>query len=146
MRTLFAPFSPAHREWRRLAFVLVAIPAILVGLLAMHFFTISGAAHSTEARGQSGAIVTSIDGAAEEAQHHHPAGAADCDGACGPEHDMAGMACLLALFFATLMLVAHFILLRWDSPETTARAILARASALQPPGPPSLSVLSISRT
>jgi len=134
------------RGWKRLAIVLIAIPAILVGILAMHFLTMSNAAHPVDAHGLSHMTTASGEVAVTEAVHAPSAAPSDCDGMCGTEHDMIGMACVLALLFTALLLVVHLILLRWDSLKMLATSILARVSALAPPEPPSLLVLSISRT
>ncbi len=143
MSTSFTPTSSFLRGWKRLVIVLLAIPAILLGLLAMHFLTMSSP-HPADSHGISHA--TSEVAAAAETMHSHPAELSDCDGTCGTEHDMLGMACVLALLFTALILVLHLILLRWDSLKLVANTILARVSALAPPEPPSLLVLSISRT
>lgn len=132
--------------WKRLLIVLLAVPAILVGLVAMHFLSTSNAAHPADGHGVSHISVASTDVGADANLVSHPAELSGCDGMCGTEHDMLGMACVLALLFTSLILAVHRTLLRWDSLAHGARAILARVSALAPPEPPSLLVLSISRT
>ena len=59
---------------------------------------------------------------------------------------MLGTACILALLLTALLLTVHLTVLRWGFPRAVANAIMARVAALAPPHPPSLLVLSISRT
>ena len=141
MRALPAPSASPLSGWKRLAIILLAVPAILVGLLAMHVLT-TGASHAPNAH-ESASHVSIAVGESATARSHETT---NCDGVCGPEHDMLGMACILALLITALVLTVHLTLLRWGSARAVADTIMARIAALAPPQPPSLLVLSISRT
>ena len=117
---------------KQLLVVVFAVPAILVGLLAMHFLTAGGPSES--AHTQSMSAVASM-----------PTPVDDCESSCAPSHEMLGMICVLALLAAVVFPVRP-IRIRWDYlPRVTANGA-ARAVSLAPPQPPSLHVLSISRT
>lgn len=139
-------------RWRRLAIALFAVPAILIGLLAMHVLTTGGmsepaAPQPMSAHASDSALVHSPD--AEMASvlgAGMPAPAEDCGGLCGPSHEMLGMICVLALLVTVVLLTLHLILIRWEQMRRTVTALAAKAAALAPPAPPSLHVLSISRT
>ena len=75
-----------------------------------------------------------------------PSPAEDCGGFCGPSHDMLGMICVLALLVTVVLLSLHLILIRWEELRRIVTTLAANAAALAPPAPPSLHVLSISRT
>lgn len=148
MRGLSAPSASSLSGWKRLALVLLAVPAILVGLLAMHVLTTgpshAPAAHSAEDHEHAPLIMGEL--AATSALGGPTFDATDCGGDCGPEHDMLGMACVLALLLTALLLTVHLTLLRWGTARAIASTIMGRIAALAPPRPPSLLVLSISRT
>ncbi|OJX78863.1 DUF6153 family protein [Leifsonia sp. 71-9] len=158
---------PRRNSWHRIAFLALGVAAIVVGLLAMHVIT----ATSTDHTGHHTAATThehtdtmlmtdtSPAGAAATTHEHtdtmlmtdtSPAGAAttDCNGACESGHNMASMACLLALLITTLILTVRVIISRWGSDLYRLVAALSAAlpAALAPPSPPSLLALSISRT
>ncbi len=134
---------------RRLVIALFAVPAILLGLLAMHVLANGGMteassphasspAHSPE---QSMAMAVSSDSQSP----------AYCGGECGPNHnmpnhDMLSMICVLALLISVLLLVPPLILTRWQELRRDILALIAKTAALAPPDPPSLHALSISRT
>ncbi len=138
MRILPTQSASALSGWKRLAIILLAVPAILIGLLAMHVLTI-GASHAHESASHVSMPVG-------ESATAHQLEASNCDGLCGPEHDLLGMACILALLTTALLLTVHLTLSRWGSLPAVAIRIMARIAALAPPQPPSLLVLSISRT
>lgn len=137
---------PRRNSWHRVAFLALGVTAIMVGLLAMHVITATSSDHT----GHHPAATT----------HEHtdtmlmtdpaPASAAttDCNGACEFGHNMANMACLLALLITTLILTVRVIISRWGSDLYRLIAALSAAlpAALAPPSPPSLLTLSISRT
>ena len=75
-----------------------------------------------------------------------PAPAEDCGGMCGPGHEMLGMICGLALLITVVLITLQLILTGWQPLKRMAVAIAATAAALAPLPPPSLHVLSISRT
>lgn len=140
-------------RWRRLAIALFAVPAILIGLLAMHVLTTggmseSGAPHAMGAQTTDTAVA--LHGANEvmapALSPDMPTPAGDCGSLCGPTHEMLGMLCVLALMVTIVLLTLHLVLIRWEELRRIVPALVARAAALAPPAPPSLHVLSISRT
>ncbi len=154
VRGRILPARLRNSRGRRLAIALFAVPAILVGLLAMHVLITGGMSdagaspaspnhHASEA-----AIVASGDAgmAMGDPSPDAPAPAEGCGGLCGPGHDMLGMICVLALLVTVVLLSLHLILIRWEAVQRVVAALVAKAAALAPPAPPSLHVLSISRT
>ncbi|MGV3714040.1 DUF6153 family protein [Pseudolysinimonas sp.] len=142
-------------RWRRLAFALIAVPAIVVGLLAMHVLAASGmgsAGASYPVSEHTSDVVPMheaplVQGAQEAAANPGvPAPAEDCGGMCGPSRDMIGMICVLALLVTMVLLTVHLTLIRWERLRRAGTALVAQATSLSPPTPPSLHVLSISRT
>ena len=134
---------------RRLLIALLAVPAILVGLLAMHVLTTTGmgdtsASAATPAHHMGEASLVANESAAGNPAMPSPA--EDCGGLCGPGHDMLGMICVLALLVTVVLLALHLILIRWEELWRVITTLTAKAAALAPPAPPSLHVLSISRT
>lgn len=126
--------------WRRLLLCLVAVAAVVGGMLAMHSFS-TDAGHGT-----------TIAVAAAEAHHHEDSAASsiareDCGGSCEPGHSMAVTACLLALLVLTILFAVR------DVPgrglmmlAAVVRSAQRYARAVPWPKPPSLEALSISRT
>ena len=137
---------PRRNSWHRIAFLALGVAAIVVGLLAMHVIT----ATSTDHTGHHTAATTHEHTDTMLMTDTSPAGAAttDCNGACESGHNMASMACLLALLITTLILTVRVIISRWGSDLYRLVAALSAAlpAALAPPSPPSLLALSISRT
>lgn len=75
------------RGWRRIAFALLAVPGILIGLLAMHTLTISHDGSSPELHAM---MTTGGD------SHYHSLSAQSahptiCEGLCSGGHDMLSM-------------------------------------------------------
>jgi len=149
-----ARLSPGVRR------LLLAAPialAIITGLLSMHVLTGS---HQPALASETSAMSThSQVGSAPAAADDTPMTAAAAEGAgghcqdgCGspagmPDHSMLMMVCVLALLAATIVLLAPALLARLG----TALALLRLhgrnvLTALPHPRPPSLIVLSISRT
>ncbi len=138
-------------RWRRMLLVLLAVSAILSGLLAMHGLT-------TSSVDRAHASLTANDQAANTVMHgsgnvipaamnsRSPSSAQNCDGGCGPNQEMLGMACVLALLFTVLLFALHPALSRREKIRRNVSALAAKVSALAPPTPPSLHCLSISRT
>ena len=141
-----ARFASLLPGWKRLAIMLLAVPAILVGLIAMHVLT-TGTSHTPDSHGSTVQVsmgVAELAPTSDLTDHAHPP--ADCGGTCGSEHDMLGMACILALLMTALLLIVHLTLVKCGSLRSAASTIKACVAALAPPRPPSLFVLSISRT
>ena len=72
--------------------------------------------------------------------------AGDCGGLCGATHDMLGMICVLALLVTLVLIALRLVLIRWEDLRRVIGELAAKAAAVAPPTPPSLLVLSISRT
>jgi hypothetical protein len=134
-------------RWRRIILVLLAVPAILFGLLAMHGLT-------TSSLGGSQTVMTVTDQATHVVGNFTPVTmiptfplqAQNCDGGCGPNQEMLGMACVLTLLFTVLIFALHPALSQREEIRNTISALAAKVLALAPPSPPSLHYLSISRT
>ncbi|WP_448809859.1 DUF6153 family protein [Agromyces bauzanensis] len=126
----------------RRAFLLLAIvPAIVLGLLAMHVLSTG----TDAAAGHHAGIVTMIDHAAAG---HHDAGT-DAMTGCGPEcgDDIAAAAgCVLALLGIGfgMLLPASWVSRSWLLRPVRLLPSLIRTAIA--PMPPSLDQLSISRT
>lgn len=137
-------FGDRDRARRQLV-ALVAVPAILVGLLAMHFL-----AGSDEVRASTMAMSANTD--ASTTAVTQVALEADCAPACLTSSSMTmsmtmTMACVLALLATIVILTVITSVARRD-PELTLRLVSlwrGRIASLPPPAPPSLHVLSISR-
>ncbi|WP_125099369.1 DUF6153 family protein [Leucobacter chromiireducens] len=146
---------------RSLPFVVLALGLIIGGLVAMHVLTPSSAhaGHAVAVPSPTAEPhVTSMAGHDRIGTETGVAGAADCDAACGnasgggieePLHPLTMwmMGCVIALFTAVLLLLP---LLRRTVGGTRARISWRTAAIPIPPcahpPPPSLIVLSISRT
>jgi hypothetical protein len=126
---------------RRLLITLVAVPAILTGLLAMHFLAGADEVASTSMGMSASAVSTATSAMTDVA-------GIDCAGVCLTSHDMTmSMACVLAVL-ATVIIRALLLTFARRDPELLNRLLSlwrARIASLPPPVPPSLHVLSISR-
>jgi len=133
-----------------LALALFAVPAILIGLLAMHVLTNDGmtetVSQATSAHTAAAPAHSPGEGAAASMGTRTPVPAEDCEAVCMPSHDMLGMICVLALLVTLVLFALRLILIRWEELRQALLGLAARAVALAPPTPPSLHVLSISRT
>jgi hypothetical protein len=127
----------------RWAFALLAVPAILVGILAMHFL-----AGLPNGGGQAHAMSASAPAVAEHMSTEAVPPVSDsCSAQCGPAHEMTAMACLLlALLVAAVLLAGAMGSTGALSPRMLLARVGAATGGLAPPRPPSLLVLSISRT
>jgi len=144
IRSLASTRSTMHRVFLTFAaaFVLIA------GLLATHTLS-TGSTHH-----ESGEVTIAA------ANHHRAPEAAvnsavvdvgHCAGDCGapgnmPSHSLLLMVCVLALLAAAIVALAPALLARLSMSVSLAKLVRDAARALSPPQPPSLLVLSISRT
>ena len=134
--------------WRPLI-ALFAVPAILIGLLAMHVLTTTDMSHSTASTTMTAHHLSAealASGEALTAISAVPAPSEDCGGLCGPSHDMLALVCVLALLVTVMLLTVHLVLIRWEERRPPVTTLSAKAATLARPRPPSLHVLSISRT
>jgi hypothetical protein len=141
MNAIMALSSRPHSSWRRVVIALFAVPAILIGLLAMHFLaseSLAPEAHSMSASVADYPTLVNM--------HNDEPAPEGCAETCGPTHDMLGMACLLALLVSAILIIFRVFFFRFRAAAVVLQAIGARLSALTPLSPPSLHILSISRT
>lgn len=132
--------------WRRLAIGLLGGAALLICLLAMNH----GAGNTTIVSGNEAAAQTTQ--SAEQVTT--PAvslglsslGGEQCGETCAPAHEVVGVACMKVLLVTVVLLAAVLLLTRPTFLRQVLVALAAKAAALAPPAPPSLYVLSISRT
>lgn len=134
---------------RRLVFMLGIAVALIAGLLAMHTLT-AGNAHLESAPAMSSAAdhdqpmaSAAVEGTAADPGH--------CLGDCGapgnvPDHSMLMMVCVLALLAAVIIVLAPALLARLSMSLGVVVLAADVPRALPRPRPPSLLVLSISRT
>ncbi|WP_431246410.1 DUF6153 family protein [Leifsonia xyli] len=158
---------PRLSGMQRIVVLLLGVTGIVVGLLAMHTLTTVTGDHTTHH-----AAADATHDHADAATHDHadlastamaavhPAamtdagmngvsgGTSDCNGTCESGHNMANLVCLLALLVLTLIVTLRVIFTRWgnDLHRLVAALTAALPAVLAPPSPPSLHVLSISRT
>ena len=135
--------QPRRLLWRNLLVSLVAVTAIVVGLLTMHSLTL-------EHGGGSSIVSSSTTGDHHDATmvaDHSAVGTADsCGDPCAPGHSMTVMACVLALLISVLLVGAVRMITAGSPIRTRFTALVERAAALPLPAPPSLHALCISRT
>ncbi|MGV8885958.1 MAG: DUF6153 family protein [Microbacteriaceae bacterium] len=134
---------PQRNLWSGVLFAVVAVAAIVTGLLAMHSLNLE---HS---------MGTNVGSSSMVAQHHeqamadgaaHDVASEPCGDPCMPNHSLSAMACILALLVSALlvgtarMVTGRHFGVSWIS--SSARM----AVAIRLPEPPSLHDLCISRT
>ena len=137
------PAGSASRRLRRTVLLtILAVSGIVVGLLTMHTVDL-GSPHASV-----GTAVTSMAGGDMSLTTATSArsGDAECGFSCGvPLHEVLTMACLLALL-VTLVALARPVLAYSDPRAWFLPRRLPPPSGTAPPTPPSLHLLSISRT
>jgi hypothetical protein len=132
--------------WRRMALGLVGVAAILVCLLAVSHGTFTAASGSAEvvAAPQTATFAEQLPPAADPGATG--SSGERCGAMCLPAHEMVAATCMLVLLAAVAFLAIDLLVTRWNSIRGFLAALIAQAAALAPPAPPSLHVLSISRT
>jgi hypothetical protein len=134
---------PRSGALRKVMLIVVAVAAIVVGLLAMHSLNLH------EGHDSGGAMSVAA------APHHvvgmpapdSPSDSPQCASPCGTgDQVMSGTACILALLATTMLLAVALSAIRWERFPRWATSLLSRVAALASPSPPSLLILSISRT
>ena len=134
--------------WLRLVLALTVAPAVLAGLLAMHVLSGSGG-ESAVAGHHAMTFVEAADihTATGVMDHHADASSA---GVCGPDcerdHQMSAAACVLAILVAAFALAISAGWFRTGWLLRPARYLSLLSWSPAEPTPPSLLVLSISRT
>ena len=130
----------------RVVLALFAVPAILIGLLAMHVL-VAGNMTETATHQSSVSVAATASGDMTMAPNPETGALADeCGGICMPSHDMLGMMCVLALLAGAIFFALQLLLSGRPDLRATLKPLQLTAAALAPPTPPSLHVLSISRT
>lgn len=137
----------AHlHAWRRVALGMVGVAAVLVCLLAMSHGTLTGARGSVDVAPAPQALpVVQQLSPATDAGGTAPGGQR-CGTLCLPANQAVATTCTLILLAALAFLVLDLIVTRRNSIRGLFVALIAQAAALAPPAPPSLHVISISRT
>jgi hypothetical protein len=147
--------SPEGRlPWARILMVLLGVPAIVIGLLAMHALTTDTGGGNGAARVVTAAAAMPAMSAPVSAGVHLAAMVASvgtpasgmCSGLCAPDHEMLGSACVLALLVTVLLFTLHLVLASRKEPRRNVLAVVASTGLLAAVAPPSLHLLSISRT
>lgn len=142
IRSLTSTRSTMHRIFLTLGFAV----ALITGLLAMHTIS-AGHTHIESAQTASasdhGLNAVAMDGTVGDTGH--------CVDDCGapgpmPDHSMLLMVCALALLAAVIVAVAPALFARLGVSLSLPVLVRNAARALRPARPPSLLVLSISRT
>jgi hypothetical protein len=144
LSALRVALRPQRSLVRNLLLAFACVAAVLAGLLAMHSLNLT--AHHNEVALTAHAVVAGH-------QHEAPAVGASsvttfgdpCSGGCDTEHSVMG-ACVLALTMAALTLFGAAIVSRWSAVGLALARLASTATSIAVPAPPSLHVLSISRT
>ncbi|WP_309708983.1 DUF6153 family protein [Pseudolysinimonas sp.] len=145
IRSLASTRSTMHR----LFFLFGVAVALIAGLLAMHTLT-ANSAHIESAPALLSAA--DLDQVMVAGANEDMAGdARHCMGDCGapanmPDHSILMMVCALALLAAVIIVLPPALLARFGMSLGVAALIADVPRALPRPRPPSLLVLSISRT
>lgn len=144
IRLLVSTQSTMHRVF----FTFGIAVALIAGLLAMHTLSASdthveSAPAASAAAHDNVAVGAGMNSAAVDAGH--------CAGDCGvpgdtPGHSMLLMVCALALLAAVIVVLAPALLARLSMSLGVAVPVRQAVRSLLRPRPPSLLVLSISRT
>jgi len=131
-------------RWRRALLALLTIPAVLVGLLAMHFL-VNDPSSAGDARAISSSTGATSDAMWLDMTSATPAGdAGECE-ECAPAHNTIALSCIVALIVALLILMVREVV---DSKgKAEALEFLRRSLAIfRPASRPDLNRLSVSRT
>lgn len=142
IRSLTSTRSSMHRVFLTLGFAV----ALIAGLLAMHTLGASDThvdSAQTVSASDHGQVGATTDRAAVDAGH--------CASDCGaprdmPDHSMLLMVCALALLAAVIVVLAPALLARLSTSLGMTMLVRHAVRAVPRLRPPSLLVLSISRT
>ncbi len=136
-------FHDALREFRKLLFVLTAIAGLMLCLTAMHSLPADHSANAESATATPSAVHHSSQSVSADGSFGT---IATCQGPCGQEHFMMATACGIALLVPFLLVGAARLAATWRPFARRLQRHFTREGALPPPMPPSLVLLSISRT
>jgi len=140
--------APGGRAARRLLVTLLAVGALLLGILMMHSVANSqdGANAAANGFGSQALSGTAPMAAATALEHGSTVASIGCSGPCDDTHDSAIMACILALLTAGFVLVGSALGQSWTPPRDGLRRLLSRAGTFSLRLAPTLESLSISLT
>lgn len=125
--------------WKRILLAAIGIPALVLGLFAMHALTSDS---STPIDSHVVAEVLADPSAGAEADSS--AAAIACDEVCATAHDLLTASCVLGLFLALMLLLPAAVPSWGDAARRLAQTGM-RARGLIPTRTASLELLSISR-
>jgi H+/Cl- antiporter ClcA len=143
---------PASAPPHALLLLLALAVLLIAGLLGMHTFTGDAMGHGTPAT--MSAAHTVVSDGSPDSRHAMTADATaashDCDDSCatghGGDHASMGAACVLALLAGLLLILPPLLLGRRGLHHLLRVPASDPPAGLRPPRPPSLLLLSISRT
>jgi hypothetical protein len=124
---------------------LVGVVAIVVGLFAMHTLS-AGSGHAPLAEAGTHAHHAAPLSSTPDTHGSAAVDESCASDGCGPSHAMAWMTCILALLVGSLLLVAAARAWRPSPARGAPVAALLSGLRVAPLRPPSLIMLSISRT
>jgi len=140
--------SRAGLSWKRMLVVLIAIPAVIVALLAMHLLLSGSPTPDAHAATESGSLFGSA--AAESplvAVFQGDATAQEnCVDPCSPPHDERVMACVLALLGSAFLILFYCSRFEVRARSAAVRLFYHHVFGAVSAHRPSLHMLSISRT
>ena len=144
---------PQRALRRNLLLVLVIMTSVVLSLVAMHSLSVdhnSSAGSMLSVGVMPSAAVIDVAAAGHEAAATIAASgsefSAECGGSCSLQHSMMAMGCILALVGAVLVAARIRTIASGQPIQRTIVPLTAMLSSLPLPEPPSLHVLSISRT
>lgn len=139
MTGLRRALRPQHDLLHSLILTVLVVTGVALALVGMHSLSLdhSASAMNSSASQHDGAMtLASDDSIASDG----------CGGSCAPEHSMAVMGCILALVGVVLAVARIRIIAVWRPVQRMTASFTALLASLPLPEPPSLYVLSISRT
>ncbi|QIM18685.1 hypothetical protein G7066_08810 [Leucobacter coleopterorum] len=157
--------AQAHSSWRRGIVLFVMLSALIFGLLGMHILSMSPSHNEHEAAtsatvvkehhrspiptgpGSSPDVLMLADAATPSAAFATEAFCGDNCDTPAPHHSTIMVGCVLALLAGVLIILVPLLLeFSWSTLVLAVRSLPRIGSVLLRPHPPSLFVLSISRT
>lgn len=147
--TLHLVAPSARAPWRRTLIAVLAVMAVLVGLLAMHSLAVSSGNGQSESHASSTVAVAAVSGDLGHAniESEAPALVQTCTGGlCQVDCLMLGVLCTFGLLTAAVTWLLHRRIVPRVVSSPLTRVVSIVAQRLSELKPPSLVILSISRT